>query len=163
LKGARSLRKVVYASAGCAAAAKTFEEANATTEDMPISLYHDSPYSISKLIGEMYGNYYFARYGLPFVKARFQNVYGPGEILGARVGPFRAALRRHAEGARPPALRRGHAAGRGFRAHHRLDPREPGDDPATRAAARRLPARVANGLSVKGMRLLTVVGARPQF
>ena len=48
-----------------------------------MSLYHDSPYSISKLIGEMYGNYYFQRYGLPFVKARFQNVYGPGEILGA--------------------------------------------------------------------------------
>jgi nucleoside-diphosphate-sugar epimerase len=31
----------------------------------------------------MYGNYYFQRYGLPFVKARFQNVYGPREILGA--------------------------------------------------------------------------------
>src|SRR5258707_14110652 len=31
----------------------------------------------------MYGNYYFARHKLPFVRARFQNVYGPGEILGA--------------------------------------------------------------------------------
>ena len=31
----------------------------------------------------MYGNYYFTRYKLPFVKARFQNVYGPREILGA--------------------------------------------------------------------------------
>ncbi len=31
----------------------------------------------------MYGNYYFTRHGLPFVRARFQNVYGPGEILGA--------------------------------------------------------------------------------
>ncbi len=83
LKGIRSLQKVVYASAGCAAAIKTFDEASATTEDMPVSLYHDSPYSISKLVGEMYGNYYFVRYGLPVVKARFQNVYGPGEILGA--------------------------------------------------------------------------------
>jgi UDP-glucose 4-epimerase len=78
-----SLDKVVYASAGCAAAAKTFDEATATAEDASISLYHDSPYSISKLIGEMYGNYYFLQYGLPLVKARFQNVYGPGEILGA--------------------------------------------------------------------------------
>ena len=78
-----SLNKVVYASAGCAAAAKTLDEATATTEDASISLYHDSPYAISKLIGEMYGNYYFLQYGLPFVKARFQNVYGPGEILGA--------------------------------------------------------------------------------
>ncbi|MGH7061424.1 MAG: NAD-dependent epimerase/dehydratase family protein, partial [Stellaceae bacterium] len=48
-----------------------------------VSLFHDSPYSISKLIGEMYGNYYFLRHGLPLVKARFQNVYGPGEVLGA--------------------------------------------------------------------------------
>ena len=31
----------------------------------------------------MYGNYYFARHKMPFIKARFQNVYGPGEILGA--------------------------------------------------------------------------------
>ena len=57
--------------------------ATATTEDAPVSLYHDSPYSISKLIGELYGNYYFQRHQLPFVKARFQNVYGPREILGA--------------------------------------------------------------------------------
>jgi nucleoside-diphosphate-sugar epimerase len=48
-----------------------------------VSLFHDSPYSISKLAGELYGNYFFQRFGLPFVKARFQNVYGPGEILGA--------------------------------------------------------------------------------
>ena len=35
------------------------------------------------MIGEFYANYYFARYDLPVVKARFQNVYGPREILGA--------------------------------------------------------------------------------
>ncbi|MCP3413838.1 NAD-dependent epimerase/dehydratase family protein [Bradyrhizobium brasilense] len=83
LKSIGSLRKVVYAAAGCAVAEKTFQGAEATREDAPVSLFHDSPYSISKLIGEMYGNYYFTRYKLPFVKARFQNVYGPGEILGA--------------------------------------------------------------------------------
>jgi nucleoside-diphosphate-sugar epimerase len=83
LKDLKSLRKVVYSAAGCAVAAKTFDGATATSEDAPVSLFHDSPYSISKLIGEMYGNYYFTRHGLPFVKARFQNVYGPGEILGA--------------------------------------------------------------------------------
>jgi UDP-glucose 4-epimerase len=82
LKG-MALTKVVYAAAGCAVAAKTFDGATATTEDAPVSLFHDSPYSISKLIGEMYGNYYFTRHQLPFVKARFQNCYGPGEILGA--------------------------------------------------------------------------------
>jgi nucleoside-diphosphate-sugar epimerase len=83
LKSFDRLTKVVYAAAGCAVAEKTFDEPTATTEDAPVSLYHDSPYSISKLIGELYGNYYHARYGLPFVKARFQNVYGPREILGA--------------------------------------------------------------------------------
>jgi nucleoside-diphosphate-sugar epimerase len=83
LKDIPSLRKVVYAAAGCAVAEKTFDGASATGEDAPVSLFHDSPYSISKLVGEMYGNYYFTRHKLPFVKARFQNVYGPREILGA--------------------------------------------------------------------------------
>lgn len=83
LKDIRSLKKVVYAAAGCAVAEKTFDGAAATREDAPVSLFHDSPYSISKLVGEMYGNYYFMRHKMPFVKARFQNVYGPGEILGA--------------------------------------------------------------------------------
>ena len=47
------------------------------------SLYHDSPYSISKIVGELYGNFYFQQYGLPIIKARFSNVYGPREVLGA--------------------------------------------------------------------------------
>lgn len=83
LKDIKTLKKVVYAAAGCAVAEKTFGEATATSEDTPVSLYHDSPYSISKLIGELYGNYYWTRHDLPIVKARFQNVYGPREILGA--------------------------------------------------------------------------------
>ena len=79
LKDVKSLRKVVYAAAGCAVAEKTYDEATATPEDAPVSLFHDSPYSISKLVGEMYANYYFTRYKLPVVKARFQNVYGRSE------------------------------------------------------------------------------------
>jgi UDP-glucose 4-epimerase len=81
--GKKSLKKLVYAGAGCTVAKKTFEETEATDEEAPVSLYLDSPYQISKMIGEFYGNYYFMRYALPFVKARFQNVYGPREILGA--------------------------------------------------------------------------------
>ena len=83
LKDITSLKAVVYAAAGCAVAEKTYDDAAATKEDAPVSLYHDSPYSISKIIGELYGNYYFGRHGLPVIKARFQNVYGPREILGA--------------------------------------------------------------------------------
>lgn len=83
LKDIKSLKKVVYAAAACAVAEKTYDAPSATTEDQPVSLYHDSPYSISKIIGELYGNYFFQRYHFPLVKARFSNVYGPREILGA--------------------------------------------------------------------------------
>lgn len=83
IKQFKKLKKVVYSSAGCTVAEKTFNQARATTEDAPVSLYLDSPYQISKIFGEFYSNYYFKKYGMPVVKARFQNVYGPGEILGA--------------------------------------------------------------------------------
>lgn len=83
LKDIDALEAVVYAGAGCTVAEKTFADVEATDEDAPVSLYLDSPYQISKVVGEFYGNFYFMRHGLPFVKARFQNVYGPGEILGA--------------------------------------------------------------------------------
>ncbi len=83
LRGIKGLRKVVYAAAACAVAPKTYDDPSPTTEDQPVTLFHDSPYSISKIIGELYGNYYLQRHALPFVKARFSNVYGPREILGA--------------------------------------------------------------------------------
>lgn len=83
IKDFRNLKKVVYASAGCTVAEKTFDQCQATCEDASVSLYLDSPYQISKIIGELYSNYYFKQHRLPVVKARFQNVYGPGEILGA--------------------------------------------------------------------------------
>ena len=83
LKDFKKLKKVVYAAAACAVAEKTYDQPTATTEEQPVTLYHDSPYSISKIIGELYGNYYFQQHKLPFVKARFSNVYGPREILGA--------------------------------------------------------------------------------
>lgn len=86
----KSLKKVVYAAAACAVAEKTYDSPSATTEEQPVTLFHDSPYSISKIIGELYGNYYYQRHGLPFVKARFSNVYGPREILGA--GQWRGTI-----------------------------------------------------------------------
>lgn len=79
----RDVDKIVYAGAGCTVAEKTFTGARATTEDASVSLWLDSPYQISKIVGEYYCNYYFTRHGVPAVKARFQNVYGPGEVLGA--------------------------------------------------------------------------------
>ncbi len=83
IKYFKRLKKVVYSSAGCSVAKKTFGTATATTEDGLIDINQDSPYSISKIIGEFYSGYYFKQHDLPVVRARFQNVYGPGEILGA--------------------------------------------------------------------------------
>ena len=79
----KRLRKLVYSAAGCAVAEKTYDEAEATSEDAPITLQMDSPYSISKIVGEFYAVYYHGHHGLPTVRARFQNVYGPREVLGA--------------------------------------------------------------------------------
>lgn len=83
IKNFQKIKRVVYSSAGCSVAKKTFDKAIATTEDSPIELYQDSPYSISKIIGEFYAAYYHKQHRLPVIRARFQNVYGPGEILGA--------------------------------------------------------------------------------
>lgn len=79
----KKVEKIVYSSAGCSIAEKTYQKAKATEESDVVSLWMDSPYSISKLIGELYSNYFFKQHGVPAVRARFQNVYGPGEILGA--------------------------------------------------------------------------------
>ena len=38
---------------------------------------------MSKIFGEFYSVYYCKQFALPTVRARFQNVYGPREILGA--------------------------------------------------------------------------------
>lgn len=83
LKSFKNIEKVVYSSAGCAVAEKTFDVASASKEVDVVNLDMDSPYSISKIIGEFYAKYYVKQHGMPIVRARFQNVYGPREILGA--------------------------------------------------------------------------------
>ena len=83
IKGFQKVSKVVYSGAGCAVAKKTFDTAEACVESDTVPLDMDSPYSISKLLGEFYAKYYHRQCNLPVVRARFQNVYGPGEILGA--------------------------------------------------------------------------------
>lgn len=83
VKDFKRLQKLVYSAAGCAVAEKTYDRAGATMEDAPVSIHMDSPYSISKIVGEFYCAWYNSHHGVPAVRARFQNVYGPGEILGA--------------------------------------------------------------------------------
>ncbi len=83
LKDFQKLKRVVYVSTGCALAAKVAGPVEPVIEDGPIPLDFDSPYQISKVVGEMYSLYYYRQHGLPVVRARFQNVYGAGEVLGA--------------------------------------------------------------------------------
>ena len=84
LKDFRRIRKVVYSASGCTLAPhEVYEGAEAVSEEGPVPLDLDSPYQISKVVGEFYSVYYHRRHGLPTVRARFQNVYGPGEVLGA--------------------------------------------------------------------------------
>jgi UDP-glucose 4-epimerase len=83
-KTSTSLRKLVYSASGCTLAPHdVYEAAAPTTEDGPVPLDLDSPYQISKVVGEFYSVYFHRQHGLPTVRARFQNVYGPREILGA--------------------------------------------------------------------------------
>jgi len=73
------VKKFIYASSGCgiygADSKIPFEE-----RDVSMKLY--TPYQVTKMLGELYTNYYHNLYGLPIVNARFFNSYGPGEVPG---------------------------------------------------------------------------------
>jgi len=73
------VERFVYSSSGCGVygldSKMPFEE-----HDISISLH--TPYQVTKLIGELYTNYFHNLYGLPIVNARFFNVFGPGEVPG---------------------------------------------------------------------------------
>ena len=64
IKGFERLRKLVYAASGCTLAPHTYGEAEAIDEDGPVPLDLDSPYQISKVVGEFYSVYYHHRHGL---------------------------------------------------------------------------------------------------
>ena len=47
-----------------------------------MSLNLSSPYQITKMLGELYCNFFFNHYELQVVKPRLFNSYGPGEVPG---------------------------------------------------------------------------------
>lgn len=51
-------------------------------EEHDISIKLLTPYQVTKMLGELYTNYFYNLYGLPIVNARFFNSYGPGEVPG---------------------------------------------------------------------------------
>ena len=73
------VQRFVYASSGC-----SIYGSNAPlplTEEF-MSLHLSSPYQITKMLGELYCNFFQHHYDLAVVKARFFNSYGPGELPG---------------------------------------------------------------------------------
>jgi UDP-glucose 4-epimerase len=76
--GARQAARVVYASAGCSIAGHGID--GPIREDMPPSLYLDTPYQITKALGEFYCNYFNEQ--VSTVRCRFFNSFGPGEVPG---------------------------------------------------------------------------------
>ena len=73
------VKRFVYSSSGCGVygldSKMPFKE-----DDISISLY--TPYQVTKLLGELYTNYFHNLYKMPVVNARFFNVFGPGEVPG---------------------------------------------------------------------------------
>ena len=73
------VEKFVFASSGCSVYGS---QAPLPLKEDFVSIRLDSPYQITKLLGELYCNYFHDFYNLPVVICRFFNVYGPGEIPG---------------------------------------------------------------------------------
>ena len=72
--------RFVFASSGCSVYGS---EAPLPLKEDFVSVHLDTPYQITKLLGELYCNFFHNYYGLPVAIARYFNVYGPGEIPGA--------------------------------------------------------------------------------
>lgn len=73
------VKRFIYASSGCGIygsdSKMPFEE-----HDVSMKLY--TPYQVTKMLGELYTNYFYNLYDLPIVNARLFNSYGPGEVPG---------------------------------------------------------------------------------
>ena len=76
---AAKAQRVVYASSGCSVYGA---RAPLPLKEDFVTLHLDTPYQITKLLGELYCNFFGNYHSLPVVRARLFNVYGPGEIPG---------------------------------------------------------------------------------
>ncbi|MBI4219177.1 MAG: NAD-dependent epimerase/dehydratase family protein [Chloroflexi bacterium] len=72
-------RRFVYASSGCSIYGC---EAPLPLKEDFVTLHLGSPYQITKMLGELYCNFFSNHYNLAVVKPRFFNSYGPGEVPG---------------------------------------------------------------------------------
>lgn len=73
------VERFVYASSGCSIYGSSAPLP--LTEEF-MSMHLSTPYQITKMLGELYCNFFHNHYGLKTVKPRFFNSYGPGEVPG---------------------------------------------------------------------------------
>ena len=73
------LKRFVYSSSGCGVYGL---DSKMPFEEHDVSIHLHTPYQITKLLGELYTNYFYNLYQLPIANARFFNSYGPGEVPG---------------------------------------------------------------------------------
>ena len=73
------VRRFVYSSSGCGVYGL---DSKMPFEEHDISIKLHTPYQVTKLLGELYTNYFYNLYSVPIVNARFFNVFGPGEVPG---------------------------------------------------------------------------------
>ena len=74
-----NVERFVYSSSGCGVYGL---ESKMPFKEHDISINLHTPYQVTKLLGELYTNYFHNLYDLPIVNARFFNVFGPGEVPG---------------------------------------------------------------------------------
>jgi UDP-glucose 4-epimerase len=79
---AAGVKKVIFASSGGAV--------YGDKEPIPAAEAHAteplSPYGVSKRTGELYLDYYYMAFGLPYVALRYANVYGPRQSSKGEAG-----------------------------------------------------------------------------
>jgi UDP-glucose 4-epimerase len=73
------VERFVYSSSGCGVYGL---ESKMPFEEHDVSIHLHTPYQVTKLLGELYTNYFNNLYNLPTVNARFFNSFGPGEVPG---------------------------------------------------------------------------------
>ena len=73
------VKRFIFASSGCSVYGS---HAPLPLKEDFVSIHLDTPYQITKLLGELYCNFFYNYYKLPVTIPRFFNVYGPGEVPG---------------------------------------------------------------------------------
>jgi len=73
------VERFVFASSGCTVYGG---DAPLPLKEDYVSMNLTTPYQVTKMLGELYCNFFHNHYGMKVVKTRFFNNYGPGEVPG---------------------------------------------------------------------------------